>query len=69
MLGNNSLVISGTNGTPGTACYVLASTNLATPPTNWAHIATNSFDSNGGFVRTNVLNPDLARQFYLLQSP
>jgi hypothetical protein len=35
----------------------------------WAIIATNQFDSVGGFIFTNALGPNEAQKFYLLQLP
>ncbi len=41
--------ITGGNGVPGSAYYILASTNLFLPGTNWTIIATNNFDNSGNF--------------------
>ena len=68
-LSGENLIFSGTNGAPGRACYVLASTSLALPLANWARVATNTFDSNGEFNFTNSVQPDLPQSFYLLQLP
>jgi hypothetical protein len=64
-----NLVISGTNGTPTNSYYVLTSTNLALPLTNWARITTNLFDTAGNFIFTNAFNRAVPEQFYLLQLP
>jgi Alginate lyase len=61
------VVIRGTNGTPGAACYVLSSTNLTQPLGEWTRLATNLFDGNGSFSYTNAVDPNLAQRFYLLQ--
>jgi hypothetical protein len=66
-LSGGNLIFSGANGAPGWPCYVLASTNLALPLTNWVCVATNTFDSNGDFSFTNSFLPDLPQSFYLLQ--
>src|SRR5207237_951318 len=42
-----NLILSGTNGTPLHTYYVLSSTNVALPATNWTSIASNAFDSSG----------------------
>jgi hypothetical protein len=49
--------------------YVLTSSNLLVPRTNWTHIATNHFDSTGHFIFTNAAQTNAAQQFYLLQLP
>lgn len=66
MLGTN-LVFGGTNGLPLETYYLLSSTNLALPLTNWSVVATNMFDVNGNFDFTNGMSPGFPRQFYLLQ--
>jgi hypothetical protein len=68
-LSGTSLVINSTNGTPGETYYVLASTNLTTPWTNWFVLATNSFDMNGGSGFTNGLGTNSPRCFFRLESP
>ena len=62
-----SLVFSGSNGTPLGNYFVLATTNLATPPTNWTRVATNQFDANGGFTFTNGIGVGAVQNFYRLQ--
>ncbi len=64
----NSLSLSGTNGTPGRTFYLLGSTNLLLPVSNWTILATNSFDDSGNFSVTNSLNSNNRQQFYLLQT-
>jgi len=63
------LSLSGTNGVPGTTCYVLASTDLTLPLPNWARVATNQFDANGALAFDFVGSLGLARQFFALQVP
>jgi len=63
----NNLVVSGTGGTPNWNYYVLASTNVAPPMLQWTRVATNSFDSSGGFTFTNSINPAMPRMFLKLQ--
>jgi polygalacturonase len=54
-----------TNGTH----YVLTSTNIALPLTNWTRLVTNQFDGSGNFNFTNAMNPNSPQSFYLLQLP
>ncbi len=42
----------GTNNGP---YYVLSSTNVALPLSNWTRLQTNSFDANGNFSFTNTI--------------
>jgi hypothetical protein len=64
-----NLVISGTNGTAGTPFYVLWSTNLTLPLSNWTTISTNQFGPGGGFSITNMFNPSMQHSFYLIEVP
>jgi hypothetical protein len=68
-LSNGSLVLSGTNGVPGATYYVLSSTNVALPMTNWTRVATNAFGSSGEFSFTNSVSSLVPQSFYLLQVP
>ena len=62
-----NFILGGTNGWPGQLYYVLTSTNLALPRSQWTPIATNPFDPSGNFNFTNPVNPDSPNLFYLLQ--
>ena len=62
-----NVIFTGTNGVPNWTYYVLTSTNLALPLTYWTMMATNVFDSGGGFQFTNTHNA--LQQFYRLQLP
>jgi autotransporter-associated beta strand protein len=67
-LSGGSIVMSGSNGSPGTNFYVLATTNVTLPLSNWNRLATGSFDLNGNFLFTN--DPaGLPQQYYILQLP
>jgi hypothetical protein len=66
---NGKLAMSGTGGMTNGAYYVLTTTNLALPVTNWARLLTNQFDGNGNFSFTNMINPNSPQSFYLLQLP
>jgi hypothetical protein len=62
-----NLVFSGTSGVPGWTYYVLASTNMASPLSQWQRIATNPFDGNGNFNFTNPPDPNAPQTFFLLK--
>jgi autotransporter-associated beta strand protein len=63
-----NFIFSGTNGAGGDTYYVLSSTNLALPLSQWTYVSTNSFLGNGQFFITNPINPGNPQQFYLLQA-
>jgi len=67
-LSRTTLAIAATNGLPGGTYYLLTSTNLAFPVSQWTPVLTNSFDANGNLnLITNILNPgDLLRYYVLL---
>lgn len=50
-----NLVIAGTNGVPNGSYYVLTSTNVALPASQWQPVATNQFDASGAFAWTNAI--------------
>jgi rhamnogalacturonan endolyase len=66
---NGNFVIRGTNGNPGTPYYVVTSTNLALPLTQWVPVLTDHFDSSGNFASTNSISPGVSRNFYLIRLP
>lgn len=68
MSGTN-LVITGTTGTAGANYYLLATTNLAVPLTNWTILSTNQFGPGGAVNFTNSLNPNSPQTFYRLRLP
>ena len=61
-MGNN-LTLSGSNGTPFGNYFVQQSSNLV----NWTSIATNQFDSNGGFSFSTNTPAGSAQNFFRLQ--
>jgi autotransporter-associated beta strand protein len=63
------LILRGTNGTPYATYYVLTSTNVSLPASQWTPIATNQFDYDGTFSATNAVTPGVPQEFYLLQLP
>jgi autotransporter-associated beta strand protein len=68
-LNGGTLVFSGTGGAPNATFYLLGTTNLGTPLTNWTRWLTNQFDDSGNFNITNVLDTNAPQDFYLLQLP
>jgi fibronectin-binding autotransporter adhesin len=68
-LSQGQLVFSGGNGVANQNFYVLATTNLALPSSNWIAISTNSFNASGNFNFTNNLGTNTAQEFYKLQIP
>ncbi|HEU5122461.1 MAG TPA: LamG domain-containing protein [Verrucomicrobiae bacterium] len=64
---HSNLILSGTNGAPGTRYCVLTSTNLMQPVTLWTILETNRFDVNGSFSVTNTMGSGTSQRFYILQ--
>jgi autotransporter-associated beta strand protein len=64
------VVINGTNGQSGCAYYLLDSTNVAQPLSQWKTVATNVLGANGNFTftGTNAVNPSYQQQFYILSN-
>lgn len=56
-------IFTGSNGTPGSTCYVHSATNLSSV---WAVVATNSFDGNGRFNAAFTMPADMPQQFFKL---
>ena len=72
MVGLN-VVISGTNGVNGGTYYLMDSTNLAKPLSQWTAVATNVVNTNGAsggftFTGTNAITTGLPQQFYILSN-
>ena len=69
--GGGAFILSGVGGTNSGTYFVLASSNLSTPLSLWAPVATNQFDTQGGFIFTNLAPTNAPQQFYILrrQSP
>ncbi len=61
--------LTGTNGMGGGTYFVLSSTNVATPLSQWTRIATNYLTTNGNFTMTvtNVVSPGASKRFFALQ--
>jgi len=66
-ISEGNLIFSGTNGLASGTFYVLTATNLTTPATNWVTLSTNSFNANGSFNVTNVINPGAPQRFYCIK--
>jgi autotransporter-associated beta strand protein len=65
----NNVVLGGSNGAAGNPYFVLTTTNLKLPRTNWTVLATNIFGPDGQFTFTNPINPTQPNQFFILQLP
>jgi len=65
-LNGSNFVLSGSNGIAGRPFYLLGTTNIVLPLSQWQFLATNAFDGNGNFTVTNS-NPTNVQQFYRLQ--
>jgi autotransporter-associated beta strand protein len=63
------LVLTGSGGITNGSYYVLTSTNMAAPLTNWTRLVTNRFDNGGNFNFTNTMNTNSPQSFYLIQLP
>jgi hypothetical protein len=64
---NFNLVLSATNGCSGGTYYLLTSSNLAAPLSQWQPIATNILGSDGSFSLTASNLTEQPCQFYLLR--
>jgi len=63
------VILNATNVFAGGAYYVLTSTNLTTPLSQWLAVFTNVLGASGSFTftATNALASKLPRQFYILR--
>lgn len=64
-----SVIVSGTNGTPGADYTILTATNVTTPLSNWVSVATNQFGVGGGFAFTNAIVPGVPQRFFRIRTP
>jgi autotransporter-associated beta strand protein len=65
----NGFVFAGTGGVANANFYLLGSTDLTVPASNWTRLLTNQFDSNGNFDFTNAPDTSSPQGFYRLQLP
>jgi hypothetical protein len=62
-----TLNISATNGAASSQYVLLGTTNVALPLSQWVPILTNNFNSSGNLnLATNIINPAVPQQFYIL---
>jgi rhamnogalacturonan endolyase len=66
---SSGFVFSGAGGVANANFYLLGSTDLTVPVSNWTRILTSQFDSNGNFNFTNPVDPTSPQGFYRLQLP
>jgi alpha-L-fucosidase len=65
-LSSGDIIITATNGAAGANCYLLGTTNLTLPASNWTIFSTNQFGADGSFRLTNVLPANRPQGFYRL---
>jgi hypothetical protein len=66
---SGNVAINATNGQTGGTYYMLSSTNVLLPLSQWTPVATNvAASTNFTFTGTNVITPSAGRQFYILSS-
>ena len=62
-----TLKINATNGVHGGPYVLFGTTNLTKPLNQWTPMLTNNFDGSGNLnLSTNIINPAVPQQFYLL---
>jgi hypothetical protein len=64
-----SLIFTGGNGPAGATNYLVATTNLLLPASQWLGVATNVFDLAGNYAFTNTITPGGPQRFYRLSLP
>jgi hypothetical protein len=69
-LSGANLTLNASNGLPAGTYYVLSSTNVALPLTQWTPISTNVLSASGNtaITVTNALTGSASQQFYILQT-
>jgi hypothetical protein len=65
---NGNLVLAGSGGTPSAGFAWLASTNLATPLSEWTTNTTGTFDTSGDFSNSIPINLSAPSQFFVLKA-
>ena len=64
-----NLVFTVDNGPAGGTNYLVATTNLALPLSQWSRVATNKFDVTGSCSKTNGIPGGFSQQFYRVSLP
>jgi hypothetical protein len=64
-----TFIFGGSNSVPFATGYLLTTTNLQIPPSQWQCIATNWCDVNGNLMFTNILDANANQRFYILKLP
>ena len=64
-----SVILQVVDGAPGVTNFLLSSTNINLPVTNWGRVGTNIFDLSGNEVFTNGMGTAPAQQFYSISIP
>jgi autotransporter-associated beta strand protein len=69
-IAGGNVTISGTNAQAGATYYLLTSTNLLLPLSQWTAVSTNvaTGANNFSFIGTNAVSPNSPKQFYILSS-
>ncbi|HEY1662878.1 MAG TPA: hypothetical protein VGI03_10705 [Verrucomicrobiae bacterium] len=68
-MGTN-VVLTATNGIPTKSCFILETTNLTVPFSQWTELSSNVFNASGDFSYTNGIAPGMPVTFYgLSQTP
>lgn len=62
-----TITFSGAGGTPGAEFVVLSHTNVTMPLGTWTPVATNRFDSSGGFQISILTDPADAARYYVIR--
>jgi hypothetical protein len=66
-ISGTTLTITATDGQAGQQFILLGSTNLLLPINQWTPILTNNFNGSGDLnLSTNIINPAIRQEFYLL---
>jgi len=64
-----SLTFTGTGGLATSNYFLLTSTNISLPLSNWTRLAMNHFDLLGNFQMTSSVANGTPNQFYFIQVP
>jgi autotransporter-associated beta strand protein len=66
-LTGTNLILGGTNGIVGMPYYLLTSTNITLPLTDWTRLQTNVFGPGGSFSNSVPVEPEEPSRFHQLQ--